>query len=1060
MYNRSYLNFKNRFRFHSSKKFISVGLFGDTHFQEKGLDKLIATGNWISEQCKNRKVDLIVCLGDVLNTRDFVNVEAQSAAFHMFRQMRVDNPSTPIHIVLGNHDMNLRHSRRISSLDGLSVGSNSNIHLHTQIHQEIIGGVPCLFIPYHHEPEDIIQYVENLKLAEKNNELDFSLDNMVVFGHLSVHGAKQNDGRKFQGSIHSSLFSPFKHTFSGHYHYHHTLDHNVVYVGSPMQFNFGDAGHDRGIVVYDAKTNTLNQIVNSFSPRFHKMSEEEIETNTKSNQSIFKDAHVMIKFEQPKPFSVFQELREKLVNLGCVDVRRENAIEKVIKNPYQPTHTPTHHDIPMILEQYVKSVDKALKGDDKEQKSVQQIFENEEKLKILLAEGLDILKDVNDRTLQLSSRLSNIFDGDLASIKIEGFMSFSDPVEIRIKDMNDGIWMIEGENGSGKSSIFEAIVWCHFGNYLRSELTKDHGINNNSKRSLVRVEYENGFVIERERKIGKADELRTFQRDGNNLVPLDQNEKGAVKNSQKKLNDHIGIEYKVFSKSVLLGQNIVNNFISGSRDDRRLIIEEMLGLEKFGDYYEEAHERLKALNNALNELGFESTKNKEKMTKSREDIRKLEARRESEEDELQAAQDNYESQLKLKNQKIALIGTQKDQLEKTILENEEKLIEIKKRIENGKQMELSQNQLTDVAQVLSGVKGELKKLGPMVSKLQKLEKEEKCPLCGQAVTEEEMKAHSDPLLELKDILKKNTELSEFQLCEDAHITNAVELCKTIITALESKLDKNEKVIAQIKGLENEQSETLSVYNKAERDLKQIQDRYVIIDKEESDMLHHIELKKIEFQSGIRAHTAQIEDLLKDLQEVMLTENQVQERKKEKESLYEISKFWDLAFDAKNKKNSGIVNLRSYIFAESISELNLLLEDYMEQFSQGLNRELTSTLNSDLELLENYGKRSGGERKRTDLAVLFSLFELVRSRSRYLPRFIMLDEVFDALDKNGKSAVRAILMRLSSSKQLRKIFVITHSDIATGISTAGTINVEKQFLEGIPRTAVHIHQSSS
>lgn len=43
--------------------------------------------------------------------------------------------------------------------------------------------------------------------------------------------------------------------------------------------------------------------------------------------------------------------------------------------------------------------------------------------------------------------------------------------------------------------------------------------------------------------------------------------------------DYIGIDYKAFSKSVVLGQNILNNFISGSRDDRRTIIEEMLGIK-------------------------------------------------------------------------------------------------------------------------------------------------------------------------------------------------------------------------------------------------------------------------------------------------------------------------------------------------------------------------------------------------------------------------------------------------------------------------------------------------
>lgn len=46
-------------------------------------------------------------------------------------------------------------------------------------------------------------------------------------------------------------------------------------------------------------------------------------------------------------------------------------------------------------------------------------------------------------------------------------------------------------------------------------------------------EYANGFVLERERTKGRPDDLRTFQRENNILVPLDQNEKGAIKNSQK-----------------------------------------------------------------------------------------------------------------------------------------------------------------------------------------------------------------------------------------------------------------------------------------------------------------------------------------------------------------------------------------------------------------------------------------------------------------------------------------------------------------------------------------------
>jgi len=90
------------------------------------------------------------------------------------------------------------------------------------------------------------------------------------------------------------------------------------------------------------------------------------------------------------------------------------------------------------------------------------------------------------------------------------------------------------------------------------------------------------------------------------------------------------------------------------------------------------------------------------------------------------------------------------------------------------------------------------------------------------------------------------------------------------------------------------------------------------------------------------------------------------------------------------------------------------------------------------MTEIYGKRSGGERKRTDLAVLFALYEIVRDRGRYHPNFIMLDEVFDALDKSGRAMVGQVLTTLS--KRVDNIFVITHTDLATGLSIAGSIGV--------------------
>lgn len=91
----------------------------------------------------------------------------------------------------------------------------------------------------------------------------------------------------------------------------------------------------------------------------------------------------------------------------------------------------------------------------------------------------------------------------------------------------------------------------------------------------MRLEYANGFVVERTRKRGRGESLRTFQKtaDGTSEQYNAELELGELRNTQKALNDTIGIDYETFTRSIILGQNIFGNFISGSKEQRRDIIE-------------------------------------------------------------------------------------------------------------------------------------------------------------------------------------------------------------------------------------------------------------------------------------------------------------------------------------------------------------------------------------------------------------------------------------------------------------------------------------------------------
>lgn len=95
---------------------------------------------------------------------------------------------------------------------------------------------------------------------------------------------------------------------------------------------------------------------------------------------------------------------------------------------------------------------------------------------------------------------------------------------------------------------------------------------------------------------------------------------------------------------------------------------------------------------------------------------------------------------------------------------------------------------------------------------------------------------------------------------------------------------------------------------------------------------------------------------------------------------------------------------------SLQDLNGILAQYSHVVGSG--ERLGISFNADLELNEDFGKRSAGQRKRNDIVIMLSLFELIRQRGRFRADFVMLDEVFDALDVNGQLAVQELLAMLA------------------------------------------------
>jgi DNA repair exonuclease SbcCD ATPase subunit/predicted phosphodiesterase len=531
-----------------------IGIFGDIHFSLKGIDRIVATGNWIIEEFKRQGVERVVCLGDALVTREDVNVEAQSEAISFFKKL-TETLNVEVHVVLGNHDMNLKHARKVSSLDCLTL--HPGIDLYRE--PTIVGDM--LLMPYHEDPTEIVRYIKDLE--DRQN-----VGNLTVYGHFGLNGAVQNTryNTRFAGAIGPDLFKSFKRTFVGHFHVHQDMEHRVTFVGSPMQFNFGDCGDERGIMIYDDEKEAPRFVVNPHHDAF-------LIVDAKSLKDLkpedVKDRFITVLHDDVVTDKQEADTEALLTSMGALQVRGESVVEKAIREHVVDVGSVESVTAEGLVESFVKSV-----------------LTDESQLipDAVVALGKGIIREVNALANTISAS-GSIFDGQIAKVTMENFLGVQGKIEVSFADMVSGVWYIEGQNGHGKSTLLEAIVWCYFGEFIRSDTVADDAVNDVAKRNTrVVVEHANGYAIERYRKhttLGAVG-VRVYK-DGAYQEKMD---KGSPAATQQCINELLGTDYGKMIKTNILGQNLTSDFISSGEKERRAMIEKMLGLEMFDAYLE------------------------------------------------------------------------------------------------------------------------------------------------------------------------------------------------------------------------------------------------------------------------------------------------------------------------------------------------------------------------------------------------------------------------------------------------------------------------------------------
>lgn len=186
----------------------------------------------------------------------------------------------------------------------------------------------------------------------------------------------------------------------------------------------------------------------------------------------------------------------------------------------------------------------------------------------------------------------------LKSIEIRGFKSFADSTELIF---NKGITSVIGPNGSGKSNISDAIRWC---------------LGEQSVRNLRGGKMEDViFAGTQYRKPLSLAQVSLTIDNSNKELPIEYNtvtisrklyrsgeSEYLINNKPCKLKDinqlffDTGIGKEGYS---LIGQGKIDGILSSNSDDRRMIIEEAIGITKYKFKKEEAQSKINHANENL-----------------------------------------------------------------------------------------------------------------------------------------------------------------------------------------------------------------------------------------------------------------------------------------------------------------------------------------------------------------------------------------------------------------------------------------------------------------------------
>jgi len=633
---------------------------------------------------------------------------------------------------------------------------------------------------------------------------------------------------------------------------------------------------------------------------------------------------------------------------------------------------------------------------------------------------------------------------------------------------------LDQSNGSGKSAIFEAILWALYGKSRHKK--KDGVVKRNCKKATVEFIFSvDGTLYKitrrRDKTIGES-EVILEQWNGSQYVSISCDTNTAT---DRKIVKIINVNYDVFINSVYFKQNDISMFAEATPSKRKDIIKALLKMDIWDSYKKRAN----AHKNRLASKVEEKSANAISLTKIDGDLKKYR-------DNLSVLCDNVkksDEKYKGLNNKLIACKSEYNAIHNDISSNPDVLKRLQKEYTGAKRrlttinktINANNKSITSSSSEVNGLQQKIQSLNECIDgkkginlqnirayllkgktkerilkeHLSELAKEIKtgkmCYTCRRPITKSEVKTMLSDRKNDYDKMAKEYKVVRAKLTKAERAAKEKE--NMVLSANKSELDKGKvdiKIakhkniingcIDESKRLEKEKCSILSRNFKDEIDSLKI--------KFDKDRVEDLNQNIIKLEELASASKKQYDRLNVEYGSKKRMCNELVEKKKKQVDLQkEIEKL--------NSEISVYDKLRHYFGKDGIQ--SIIIENVIEELENYSNDILSKICNEptsisiktqkhndsgswsetfDIEVnsesrKDDFETFSGGEQFRISLALRLALSKILSSRMGGNVKFLLLDEVSSSLDDKGLNMFMDIIKQLGNDL---KILVISHDDI--------------------------------